>query len=313
MCTCAYRSARGVGSSSTESTSVLNATNSAPRFDPSQLLRRSTHSSDNLMPVNGPGLSVADGGSSRSRRHGTNPLPLSRFSMAGTGAAISRPRLMPSPQASGLPQEAAAPIRPTARRDDPKGKRPMAASPPPSPSDLSTAESGSSTESDEDDDVTVAGDADDDQSSHTTTPGPSATKSTLDGSRKRRRRNSTVDEPRPRFAATSRIHQRRRLERRMQSVGTASHALSRRASCGCKLTGSLSFVAESPLPHGSVVETLEQSHRRVRDYLATCFASNQRLRAELAEAKQEIERLGERVTAAERDAFRYWEERWMQT
>lgn len=314
MCTCAYRSAKGVGSSSTEPTTVLNATSSAPRFDPSQLLRRPTHSSDNLVPVNGPGPSVADGGSNRSRCNGTNPLPLSRFSMAGTGAAISKPRLVRSPQASGLPQEAAASIRPTARRDDPKGKRPMAASSPPSPSDLSTAESGSSTESDDDadDDETVAGDADDGQSSHTTAPGPSASVPTLNESRKRRRRDSTVDEPRPRFATASRIHQRRRLERSMQRTGTAP---SRRASCGCNLGRSLSSVAEPPLPHGSVVvvETLEQSHRRVRDYLATCFANNQSLRAELVEARRENERLGERVTAAERDAFRYWEERWMET
>jgi hypothetical protein len=312
MCTCAYRRAKGVGSGSTESTTVLNATSSAPRFDPSQLLRRSTYSSESLVPVNGPGPFAADGGASRARRNGTNSLPLSRFSMAGTGAAIYRPRSMPSPQASGFAREAASSNRPMARRDDPKGKRPVAASPPPSPPDLSTAESGSSTEADDDDDddLTVAGDADDDQSSHTTAPGPSANVPTLDGSRKRRRRDSTIDEPRPRSTATSRIHQRRRLERSMQRTGTAP---SRRASCGCNLGRSLSSVAEPSLPHGSVVETLEQSHRRVRDYLATCFASNQRLRAELAEARQEIERLGERVTAAERDAFRYWEERWMET
>jgi hypothetical protein len=313
MCTCAYRRAKGVGSGSTESTTVLNATSSAPRFDPSHLLRRSTYSSDNLVPVNGPGPFAADGGASRAQRNGTNSLPLSRFSMAGTGAAIYRPRSMPSPQASGFTREATSSNRPMARRDDPKGKRPVAASPPPSPSGLSTAESGSSTESDDDDDLTVAGDADDDQSSHNTAPGPSASVPTLDGSRKRRRRDSTVDEPRPRSAATSRIHQCRRLERSMQSAGTATRAPSRRASCRCNLRGSLSSIAQPPLPHGSVVETLEQSHRRVRDYLATCFASDQRLRAELAEARQEIERLGERVTAAERDAFRYWEERWMET
>jgi hypothetical protein len=304
MCTCTFRSAKGVGSSSTESTTVLNATSSAPRFDPSQLLRRSAHSSENLVPVSGPGPLAASGGGSQARRNGTNS-PLSRFSMAGTGAAIHRPRSMPSPHASGLPQEAASSIKPIARRDDPKGKRPMAASPPPSPSDLSTAEYD-----DDDDDVTIAGGADDDQSSHTTAPGPSASTNTLDGSRKRRRRNSTDDESRPRFASTSRIHQRRRLERRMQRTGTAP---SRRASCGCNLGGSHSSVTEFPLPHRSVLETLEQSHRRVRDYLASCFASNQKLRAELAEARQEIERLGEREIAAERDAFRYWEERWMKT
>lgn len=251
MCTCAFRSAKGVGPSSTESTTVLNATSSAPRFDPSQLLRRSTYSSENLVPVNGPGPLAPGGGGIQARRNGTTSLPLSRFSMADTGAAIYRPHSIPSPHTSGLRPETASLIRSTAQRDDPRGKRPMAASPPPSPSDLSTAESGSSTESDDDndDDLTVTGDADDDHSSHTTAPGPSTSVPTLGGSRKRRRRDSTIDHLRSRSAAIGRIHQRGRAERRMQSATSATHALSRRASGDCNLGGSLPSVADTPLPH----------------------------------------------------------------
>lgn len=193
LCTCAFRSDRGIGSTSTESATVLNASSSAPRFDPTQLLRRSTYSSDDLVPVNGPSLSVAGMAVSRPRHNAMDLLPLSRFSMAGTGAApYNRPRSIPSSYASGLPREGISSIRPVVRRDDPKGKRPASTndegslmtargippltprsprgpSAPPSPSDLSTAESGS-----DDDEVTLAGDVDDDQSCHTTAPSASS-------------------------------------------------------------------------------------------------------------------------------------------
>lgn len=180
-----------------------------------KLLTRSTISPDPLVPVNGPGPSMAVGGTRRARCNGMYLLPLSRFSMAGTTTTY-RPRSVPSPYASGLPTEAVPTIRPMARRDDPKGKRPQTtsanderslapisrrcASVPPSPSDLDTAEP----ESDDDYKVTVAGDIDDYQSSHTTAP--SASLGTLETSRKRWRRNSTVDDSRTRSATTRRVH-----------------------------------------------------------------------------------------------------------
>ena len=331
LCTCAFRNAEALSSSSTEPTTALNATSSGPRFDSRELLSRSTISSDHLVQVNSPGPVVDDGGSSRARRNWMDLPPLARSSMAGIGTAIHPRPSMPSPHVSGLPQEAISSIRVMSRYDGPKGKRPMAdvaddeesqrsPSAPPSLSDLSTAEPDSSTESesDADDEETVAGgDADDDQSSYTTAP--SASLGTLDNRRKRRRRDSTDDDPRTRFAAASRIYQRRRLERTLQRAGTAPLALSRRASCSCILTGNLPSettadangfmpVAEPPAsPRGSAMETLEQSHQRVRAYLSSCFASNQRLRTELAEAREDIQALEERLAEAERAAFEYWE------
>ncbi|KAM0701527.1 hypothetical protein Q7P35_011890 [Cladosporium inversicolor] len=192
-------------------------------------------------------------------------------------------------------------LRRTARDDDPKGKRRATStdnegsrrslSAAPSPSDHSSAASSSSSESDDD---TVAGDvddADDDQSSDTTAPSASA--GTLDRPRKRRRHNSTVDNSRPRSAGNSRVHQRRRLERSMQRAHIVSPALPPRASCACVLTlssdetteNSPRAVVQPPLPRATALETLEQSHQRVTAYLSSCFASNQRLRAELAEAR----------------------------
>lgn len=87
LCTCAFRSAKSIEASSSQPATVLNATSSSPRFDPSQLLRWSTHSSNDLVPVNGPGPTMAGGCTSQARRNGIDLLPLSRFSMAGTGAA----------------------------------------------------------------------------------------------------------------------------------------------------------------------------------------------------------------------------------
>lgn len=322
LCTCAFRGAKSIEPSSTEPATILNATSSSPRFDPSQLLRRSTHSSDDLVPVNGPAPLVAGGGASQARRNGINDLPLSRFSMAGTGAATYRRPSAPSPYASGLPQEANSSSRRMARDDDPKGKRPATStddegsrrslSAAPSPSDLSSTASDSSTESDGDAIAGDADDADDDQSSDTTAP--SASVGTPDRPRKRRRRNSTVDDSRPRSAGSSWIHQRRRLERRIQRARIVSPALPPRASCACVLTLSSDEVADNnsravahpPLPR----ETLEQSHQRVTAYLSSCFASNQRLRAELAEAREVTERLEEQLAGAEKAAFDYWE-RWI--
>lgn len=322
LCTCAFRGAKSIEPSSTEPATVLNATSSSPRFDPSQLLRRSTRSSDNLVPVNGPGPLVAGGGASQARRNGINDLPLSCFSVAGTGAATYRRPSMPSPYASEHPQGAVSSSRQMARDDDPKGKRraistddegsQKSLSAAPSPSDLGFTASDTSSESDDD---TVAGDvddADDDQSSDTTAP--SASVGTLDRPRKRRRRNSTVNNSRPRSAGNSRIHQRRRLERSMQRAGAVPPAPAQRASCACVLTLSSDettdnnsrAVAHPPLPR----ETLEQSHQRVTAYLSSCFASNQRLRAELAEAREVTERLEEQLAEAEKAAFDYWE-RWI--
>lgn len=327
LCTCAFRSANGTLYTSTESVTALNATSSAPRFDPAQLLRRSTYSSDDLVPVNGPDLSVAGLAVRRARRNQMDLLPLSRFSMAGTGATTYiRPRSLPSWYTSGPSQGAANSIT-----DDPKGKRPASTndersltttrgippftsrsrrspSVPPSPLYPSTAEYESYSNSESDDEVTVADDADDDQSSHTT--GPSTSEGTQEASHKRRRHNSTVnDVTHPHAATTRRIHQRRRLERSRQRAGSAPHTLAQRACCAYILTrttnNSLRAVPEPHLPHGNAIETLEQSHQRVREYIASCFASNQRLRIELAEAREENERLVERLTRAERDAFRY--------
>ena len=335
LCTCAFRNAKGIGSSPTESTTVLSATSSGPRFDPRELLTPSAISLNHLLQVDGPRLLVGGEDSSRARRNGMDLPPSSRSSMAGIGAALHPRPSMPSPHVSGPPQEAVSSIRSMSRYDDPKGKRPMTdladdegsreiSSAAPSPSDLSTAEYDSSTESDDaDDEETVAGDADDDdQSSHTTAP--SASLGTLEGRRKRRRRDSTDDDPRPRFAASSRLFQRRRLERTLQRAGSAPLALSRRASCSCILTGDLPSgttanasangfmpVAEPPpSPRESAMETLEQSHQRVRAYLSSCFASNQRLRTELAEAREDIQALEERLAEAERVAFEYYE-RWI--
>lgn len=333
LCTCAFRSAKGVGPGSKESATALNTTSSAPRFAPVKLLTQSTVAPAPLVPVNGPDDSLAGGGASQARHNGMDLSPLSRFSMAGTGAATYRSRSIPSPYASGVPRETGSSIRPMARRDDPKGKRPLAASAngerslvttrsdqtftsrsrgnvsvPPSPSDRGTADST--------DEVTVAGDVDEGQPSNTTAP--SASSGPLERSRKRRCRNSTVDDSRPRSATTRRVHHRRRQETSRHRAGSAPHALPQRACCAYIRTSSLSSmtgdyglraVPEPPLPHGNAIETLEQSHQRVRAYLASCFASNQRLRTELAEVREEKERLEERLTHAERDAFRYWERR----
>lgn len=126
LCTCAFRSANGISFGSTESATVLYATGSGPRFDPSQLLTWSAIRSDHFVPVNGPGSLVANGGESRARRNGMDLPPSSRSSMADVDAAIHPRPSASSPHVSGFSQGAVSSFRRMSRYDDPKGKRPVA-------------------------------------------------------------------------------------------------------------------------------------------------------------------------------------------
>ena len=336
LCTCGFRNANGIDPSSRDSATGSNATSSGPRFDPQQLLRRSTPSA-NLIPVNGPDISVANGAASRARRNGMDLPPLSRSSTAGTRAATYRPSPVPSLYTSGPPQEADSTNSRMAQDDDPKGKRPVAASADvqeslmpnrgvqpstfgsheslsarPPRSDLAAAASDSGSESD--DEVTIAGDADDDQSSNAAAP--SASVGTLHRVRKRRRRNPTVNDTRPRSAVTDQIPQRRRHEQDTRRAGTVTHALSRR-SLGARIPTSVlpsemtgnSFRPDEGLSylHERAMEVVDGSHRRVMGFLGSFLVSDQKLRAELAEAKRDNEKLRKQLAESERNAFRLWE------
>lgn len=84
LCTCAYRNGSITESSKRMSAPNLNANSSGPRYDPQQLLRRSTFSSDPLTPVNGPGTSTQGKATSRTTYTGMDSPALSRLPAVGT-------------------------------------------------------------------------------------------------------------------------------------------------------------------------------------------------------------------------------------